>query len=231
MPLYLYCFTDPGIDAPSWLVGVIDAPVQSLTHARAGAWFSPLDNMPVATVERIERHNHVIDVAMQESGAVVPVRFGQSASDADRLRAHLEQHEGYAIARERVRDCVEYAIRLLVEVAQPDVGDDPAVSDATGGAAYLRQRARELGTQRQVDERARAAARQLELSLEDLIRARRFEEVREPAGATLAHLVQRRDRDAYAERARRAAGGLAGTRAFVTGPWPPYSFVSGLDEH
>lgn len=238
MGVYLYCVTDAGVSPPEGLTGLDGAPVGTIEVAGGLAWTGRLDTVPRTTVDRVKAHNGVAQAALEVAGTVVPIRYGQLLADEGAVRRHMSERDGYSVERDRVRDCVEFAVRVLLEpshgAASPDVAErrsaerEPESGHASAtpsGTAYLKARARELRETECVLDTARELAGRLNGELAELVRESRTEVVSRPAGAALAHLVQRGRMDSYATRAQDAASRLKSARAVVTGPWPPYSFV------
>ncbi|HWI66706.1 MAG TPA: GvpL/GvpF family gas vesicle protein, partial [Symbiobacteriaceae bacterium] len=93
------------------------------------------------------------------------------------------------------------------------------VPEAKGGRSYLQQRSRQLQEGREAERRFRAQIRQVHADLAQL--ATESQAAEQELACT--YLVRHENAAAFRERAE-------GTGAHVTGPWPPYSFCSPLQE-
>jgi len=232
--LYLYCVGDADAEATAGPTGIDGAAVEALPIGEALAWVSELDAVPSPSLDHARAHHAVVAAAAEASAALVPVRFGQLLRDRPALREHLLQRHGYAEQRQRVRGRVEMGARVtsLAAAGGGSPGGDAneelvAGADAAGGpgAAYLRQAARRMHALEQRFAPAERVADAVQEAVAELVEDTVRRRETEPPALVLAHLVQRRCAGDYARRARAAAEGSSGIRLFVTGPWPPYSFV------
>jgi Gas vesicle synthesis protein GvpL/GvpF len=153
-------------------------------------------------------HGAVVEALTTRAAAVAPVRFGALLPDeaalADSLRDRLP-----AIRRafDRVRDCVEVAVRVLDGVA-------PVDEAATNGADYLRRRSA-------AESRWRALVDELHRPLGALSRDARVDRER----GTAAYLVAADRLDDVRQAVDRFAARHGELTVVCTGPWAPFSFV------
>ncbi len=224
MGLYLYCLVPAGAEPPATLRGLEDAPVAARAAGRLACWVSPSTAVPDATLERIRRHDAVVEAALAAGLSPVPLRWGQWVADEAALAAALlEKQEAYLQALERVADAVEFGIRVLDPRLEP--APAPAVAGAGAGTEYMRALAARAAAERSVDARGQEIAANLRAVLGSIIRQERIDALPTRHGVvSLAHLVARGAEPEYragVERVRRARPEL---RFLVTGPWPAYSF-------
>ncbi len=229
MGLYLYCLLPGGRTPPAGLVGLEDAVVHSRRAGGLFCWVSPLARVPAATVEHIRRHNAVVSAALAAGVTPLPVRYGQLLADEAALEARLAEHEAeHGRALERVRDAVEFGVRVLDPAAEPAPAADGSIGETDGsGTAYLRAVAARLGAERGHESRGREIAGRMRTILGPLVRAERVDPLRSRHGiVSVAHLVERTGADAYRGRIEALGRECPELRFFVSGPWPPYSFAA-----
>ena len=163
------------------------------------------------TLGALERHERVVEDLMGVR-TLLPARFGSVLDGEDELRALLaDRAEEFVAALETVRGRVEIGVR-----ARPrSVPDVPAPAT---GRAYVERKLARL-----------RAARAVQDDMHDPLAASSHAAVArvlaepEPEFAG-AYLVDRDTVDAFCERVEEVADGR---EVVCTGPWPPYSFVSG----
>ena len=209
--IYLYGITEPGAGTPEMsglddeTVSLLEAgPVAGLVSSHDRAGFDP-------DPEALWCHDRVLESAM-EHGPVLPARFGSTFADTQEL-INLLKREGGRLSRqlERVRGCVELAVRVSLPVAERP--------DPKNGQEYLRARLAEQNE-------SRAAVR---LALQPLAEHAVLSQknARSDDGATLtaSYLVPAGEVDHFAAEVRELAREHAELSLSCTGPWPPYSFV------
>jgi hypothetical protein len=156
-----------------------------------------------AGVDALWTHQRVIEAVGLER-AVVPVRFASRHGDAEHVRAALaERRDALLAALERVRGRVEVAVRVI----EPE----PAPVD---GRTYLARRRKAAALHDRLAQRAIAAGRRPEHGGQELLRGAYL--VERPAVAAFTAFVQALQRE-HPE-----------VSLVCTGPWPAYSFVTGL---
>lgn len=171
---------------------------------------------PVRT--RILEHQRVVEALMRQT-SVLPFRFGMVVEDDDACRRLLVARSGeLRAALDRVRDCVEYAIRL--SGPSETAGSSPEMPTEGPGTAHLRALIRRAGAWPASTERV------LQDSLGTHV-AGQMLWPRTPARPELrASLLVRRPQTelflADLGALQRSRPDLALT---CTGPWPPYSFA------
>lgn len=205
--IHVYAFAERLEDVPP-VAGLDGATVERLR----------VDDVDVVFSRRVEHtsrdtlrrdalaHGAVVEALTEVATAVAPVRFGEVLADEDALGASLrERLPEIHRAFDRVRDCVEVAVRIH-DHAQL------AAVQPTDGTSYLRNRAA-------AESRRREATDELQRQLSALAR-----EVRVSRDSA-AYLVST-DR---IDDVRLAVDGFAASHpdftVICTGPWAPFSFV------
>ena len=209
--IYLYAITDP-LSPPAGVTGLEDAPLQTLeAGALAGVYTTHegLEFTPEPSL--LWRHDQVIEQLM-EMAAALPLRFGTVLEHTDQLRAILlREQDRFRSMLERVRGCVELAVR----VGLPPEPEAPV----TDGAAYMQTK---LAAQR---ERERVASGVL-APLRELATAT---SARKPLGnggvVSESYLVKRDVVEPFVATVKELQAQHEGLAVSCTGPWGPYSFV------
>ncbi len=161
---------------------------------------------------------------------VIPLRYGCLVEDeAAAVRLLEEDRARYEALLERVENRVEMGLRVLWDAAGEG---PPAPLPATPGAAYLAALRRRRGPEAELTPAEREWASGVCAGLSGLYSEERREA--RPAGAgrlvSLYFLVPRPVVGRFRARLRRIVSGQ-GRTFLVSGPWPPYNFVNGVDSH
>lgn len=242
MSLYVYAIVARPCHPPAEWRGLEGGPVSTVCHRSIAAVVSAIAAPPHRDTAALVRHEALVE-ALGVHHRTLPVRFGTVFSDVDAVAEALsERYESLADDLVRIGDKVELGISALPRARRPDVQvaempppeierpAEPASRASQGGegARYLQAR---RGAYARADA-GKAAARQLasdiDLAVRDYTFDRRLTVVTE-GGLVLraAYLVAPSDVAAV----RAAVDDLRGRRGDVaivlSGPWPPYSFVSG----
>lgn len=240
MGLHLYLIAAAGQRPPDGLTGVDGVPVVALEVDGLLVWTTAHARRPRPSLSRLRSHDRVVRVAA-EARTPLPARFGQWFEGAGTLsRAIRERGDTYRRDLSALEGAVEFGVRFVTSGREPSP-DGPADTDdpragATGsptsrsagaGRAYMTALARRHAAEREDRRREAETAARVRATLGGLVLRERVEPCRDPeCVARLTHLVAGDDADAYRaalERFETAGGGL---ELVVTGPWPPYSFVS-----
>jgi hypothetical protein len=211
--IYLYAIAEraPGLAPPS-------APLRVVTHGRlAGVCCSTARERVEPTEEALWQHERVVQELMRDR-AVLPLRFGSLLASEHALRSLLRTREDeFCDALDFVRDRVEVSVRARLDV--PDSATTPR-----SGRAYL---AAKLERRRVAEQLAST----LHSELAPFARASTFRAIERPdPELAAAYLVDRERLDEFMLRARefdarRPEAGLA-----CTGPWPPFSFATAVEQ-
>jgi hypothetical protein len=242
--LYAYGITLAGLRLPEDARALTDgAPLERVALGDLELLVSPVrpdqlrideddlsENGRLATLAR--GHDAVVRAAAR-SGPVLPLRFGTVVADESAARRLLEEHGDSAREQlRRIADTREWGVKLVRSLDAEPAPVGPRSGDRSGvtGTEYLARRRRAL---EQHGEAEAAAGKAAEV-LQETLRPHVTESLRR-GGATgssllldLAFLV-RPDAEtdflaAAAELRERFASDGFGVE--VSGPWPPYSFVS-----
>lgn len=221
--LYLYCVLPAGHVPPPALLGIDDSPVTPVTDGDVVLWASALPRPPVASIDAIQRHNHVIEAAMDAAVTPVPLRFGQYVSPAELAVRVADRRSAWLASLAEFAGCAEYGLRVLEPERAPAARD--VRTAAVTGRAYLESLARTAGLDRERRDRADALAAALRAQLGDCIVRDRVEPLPSAHGlASIAHLVRSGSAEAYRRGIDAARAAMPSLRFLSSGPWPPYSF-------
>jgi len=236
----LYCvFGAPGPPAPGPLEGVGGGPVFVLRHRGLGAALSTL--APGACPQdfgAVRAHGRVV-AAFHAHRTVVPMRFGCLLAHESQVNRLLQEHVGhYRALLQELEGCAEMGIRLLLPAPSPAKPDgltgpggvpSPAGNGATAaaqGSAYL------LARKSYYDQQDRESQGQRQIAAQCLAHfAGRFKKFRIENRClgwpllSLYFLVPRSSLDAFCQ-AFRTFSPAPGAKALLSGPWPPYNFVT-----
>ena len=222
--LYVYAITDTGAPLPG-INGLADAPVQEIVHRDVAAVFSSHPSNEFEASERaIWRHEEVVEALMRDR-VVLPVRFGVAFGDETILAAEIERrHDALSKSLAHVRGRVELGVRVLEHSPQDETVDANGLSGAPAegsGRAYMMERLERV-------QRADDLAREIDERLLPLSVARKHRVLATPRLLlTSAYLVER-DSVARFRTEIEALEEVHDDFSFLcSGPWPPYSFVSG----
>ena len=185
-------------------------------------------------------HNAVVERCFPH-GPLAPVSLATVCFDDASVRERIRQwHDQVDQVLARVEGRSEVGVKAFGTPAAPSVEEAQATSaGATGGGAgtaYLRRRQAETERSRALSERAAEVAAALHAELARHAAASRRHPLQDPrlsgrADMLLngAYLVDDAALDHFSGLVPEVAARWPGVAVEVTGPWPPYSFVS-LDQ-
>jgi hypothetical protein len=181
-------------------------------------------------LERMVRHHESIIEGLLDGRAVVPMRFGSIFSTEDGLRRMLEESSAdFAAMLDRVRGRHEWGVRVNADRDAMVRQLAPVARDASTGGDYLRRRRAEMQADGEVGIEAARIARELHEQLTRHAELAVVLQPRQPAPETLvttAYLVPFDDQDVFLACVKELDNEYDGISLDVTGPWPPYSFIS-----
>lgn len=239
----VYCITSPDDANPAAgpdLAGVGGGPVVVRVAGGVALWTEAMEQPMEPTPEAILAHQAVVDRAWRTTTACLPLRYGQwFASPGDAVAAVEGRLDSLVEALDRVRDAVEYELR--VEFREPEDprsapaanGPVPGGDDAAGGTAqaqtarsrgraYMETLRRRQAHARETERRGEEVLGALEEAVRDLVRDRRPASHAE--GCSVAHLLARSEEERYVGRLRGTGVAAPGVHVRLKGPWPPWSF-------
>jgi hypothetical protein len=238
MSLYVYAIVDRDCHPPAEWRGLAGSQLSTVEYRSLAAVVSTTTAPPHRDTATILCHEALVE-ALGVHHRALPVRFGTVFSDARAVTEALsERYESLASDLERIGGKVELGLVALwraprerVEVPPPDIERaDAATSRAPSGsegARYLQARRSAYARADAGKAAARQLAREVDLALRDYALDRRLTVVNE-GGLVLraSYLVAPADvppvRDCVEDlRVRRPDVAIV-----LSGPWPPYSFVS-----
>jgi hypothetical protein len=187
--------------------------VERVCHDGMAGVFARIEGRPEPSAEALWRHEQLVEGLMQDR-AVLPLRYGTVLRDESELRGVMEERSAeFAELLDAVRGRVELAVRVLAGAPEAEPEERPA-----SGKAYMETLAR----RRRSSEEAVAALEPLEGVATAAVR-------REAAGdlTRLSFLVERGRVEDFNLRLEELRGEHPELNMTCTGPWPPYSFVSG----
>lgn len=213
----------PHADPPA---GPRGAPLEFVGAGPIGVWVSTTPESEAHRDDVFEHHRVVEELCARQP--CLPIRFGSRVASAEDARVRLsERATELAGLLERVGSRRELAVTLLWRdsAAMPGRGHD--VDQAATGRSFL-ERKRALYDA--ADERLRAAedlGRRLESELAtDQADVRHAYCPSPEIALSMSVLAPAGGEEALKARAVQVASSLAGVRAVVSGPWPPYTFAA-----
>ena len=184
------------------------------------------------TAENVCRHDQVLD-ALMERHAVLPMRFGTTAHRG-RLTTVLERRQvALCRALRRMSGMVEIAVRVLTSlpvVAAPShYRSFERDHERSSGTAYLRSRMADRRESLPLCERREAVAISILSRLEALSAEAAWDRGEElPLLFKGSFLIARAGLREFVDTAEALASRHGEVVVRCTGPWAPYSFVTGI---
>jgi hypothetical protein len=243
---YIYAIGERGIALPVGVTGLNRAPISAIAERALAAVASTIEKASVdVTNEHLLAHESVVE-AVQHVAHALPVRFGTVLPDAEAVRRALaERYDALRADLTRLGDKVEMGLTALFPALDPSTDAVNAAearmpviapSDGTSGPGtrYLRERMAHYRQEATWRTRGEALAASIERALRGpALESRCTVHPGTPPMAPMvraAFLVAPADLGAFrgAFEALRASlpASLPGTRLLLSGPWPPYSFVT-----
>lgn len=220
--------------------GLGGEPVSLVPHEGVAAVVSPSPLGPWPVVEaHLNIHEEVVENVMAYR-PILPSRFNTIFRTEGEIRRILrERAQAFSSALDRVAGKVEMGLRVLwaapaeapaARIGEADARADETLAEEYPGTSYLYRRLAEqqLGSAlRAVGEPivGQLHARFRSLAVES--RLRRFTTRR--LLLTAAYLMKGDGIKAFQEAVARAQENFPDLSFLLTGPWPPYHFVDGLD--
>lgn len=242
---YVYAIATPDMHLPKHVSG-FGGPLCLLPHGDLGAVVSrvsaaELERIASASkIESLVRHENVVE-AVCASGRALPVRFGTALPNGSAVSQALAAR--YQSLRDdlwRLGDKIELGVMILwqpadVSYAAPPTGPDAdrrsaLDADSTAarpGAAYMQARQTLYRRAASARERAQALAHELDAALRPhVIAFRRSVCPSERLALRDVYLLERERTDVVESALDEVRQRHQEARFLVSGPWPPYSFVT-----
>jgi hypothetical protein len=231
---YVYAITSPHAALPVALCGIDDVPVTLLDSGDLAAVVSGNHARTLQPAARhVLRHEQVVE-AVRRVAPALPVRFGTLLPTPQAVTTLLTTH--VATLRDdlqRIGRAVEMGVTIVAELPPGD--DEGVTTDASGpGGRYMQERLKAYHRTERARGQAEALGEQVRMVLAPMAREVRLDILpRERIPLRVSCLL---DPETVAEFQRvverlRARSDLG--HILLSGPWPPYSFVTPLhpDRH
>ena len=236
MSCLCYCICrHPGPETKP-LLGVGNQPVYRLTQQRLSAAvsrFEPANLVP--DLPRLRAYSRVV-CALHCQGPVIPLRYGAVVSQESRLVALLdEQILQYEALLRELEGCIEMGLRVLLP--QTSLSPEPAGSreerpgsslpPGRPGLTYLTARKLHYARQDHWTEEYRRAADRCQAQFTGLFVKCKIEAPSPRLPLLSLYFLVPRPMLAPFRQAFRGLSTAEPARLLLSGPWPPYNFVSG----
>lgn len=247
MSFLMYCIFETSASRPRReQSGVGGRPVAVIGEGGLSAAVSPArasDRTP--DIPRVLAYQRVIE-AFSRDQAVIPMRYGALFPEQTQvLRLLREQRESYGDLLDKLGDCVEMGIRLLLNGEQrgksgkepgtgpPIVCAEPEAENRkpragrpqslSQGRAFLSERRAHYGREEKALNESERFGEEISASLSGLFREKKIEHS-SPEILSLHFLVPRTSVESFRQT---FAGSVlpAFPRTLISGPWPAYNFV------
>jgi Gas vesicle synthesis protein GvpL/GvpF len=247
---YVYAIVASDTHLPEGVAG-FGSPPHILCCRELGAVVSHMsvagmdDVRQAATTENLLRHEQVVE-AVCSRGPALPVRFSTVLPNEEAVtHALATRYDTLRADLRRIGDKIEMGITVLwpspeAQSSTPnrsaEVGgraDDGAVSaDRRAGLAYLRSRRVEYRKAESAREHAQALARDLDAVLRPhALDCHRGLCPSERLALRDLYLMERKQVSAFEKAFDEVQRRHMEVRFLLSGPWPPYSFVTSLAQH
>ncbi len=242
---YVYAIAAANVRLPENIAG-FGGPLYIIPYGELAAIVSQVhvadhrddgDPIPGATAANLLRHESVVEAA-RGAGPALPVRFGTALANDDAvMRALAKHYDALCDDLRRVGDKVELGLSVLWRSIGPPetpIGAPKRDAGAEGaswrpGLAYLRARQVEYRQAEAIRARAQALARGVDLALRPHALAwRRDLCPSERLALRDQYLLTREQVGAFERAFDELRRSHLEARFLLTGPWPPYSFVTPL---
>jgi hypothetical protein len=226
MGLHAYCITYAGHEPR--VAGLDGEPVLAVVAGELAAWVSEHPERPRPAIDALRDHDAVVRAAMTPLATPVPLRFGQWLESTEALRARLaDRADHWAELLAAFAGAVEMGLRIAEAEPVPLPVFAAPEPRPRSGREYLERLAARAHHEAQGAAREAHALEALHRALGDHVLREAHGDV--PDGADflwVAHLVHLEHASVYREAVASLASSAPAYRVRLTGPWPPYSFVT-----
>ena len=245
MTCLFYCIHRyPGPEIAPLLLGVGGSPVYQVAHRRLRAAVSRINQDDLAPdLSRVQTYERVV-LSCHRQGTIIPMRYGCTVTEDSQITQHLDEHgPHYEALLEELAGCVEMGLRVLLpsgpwaavtpggpegcrELAGPQPPADPTATVERLGLAYLTARKAHYDHQDRWTNEYRQAAERCRAHFEGLFVKCKTEapSPRLPL-LSLYFLVPESGVESFRQ-AFRQLSATESARLLLSGPWPPYNFVT-----
>jgi hypothetical protein len=243
MTCLCYCIhSSPGPEPAPPLVGVGGGAVYQVAHRRLRAAVSRINRQDLTPdISRVQSYEQVV-LSCYLRGTVIPMRYGCTMEEDSQVIEHLDQHgPHYEALLEELAGCVEMGLRVLLpsglwagvtpggpqgsrEVTGPPL--DPEAPPERPGLTYLTARKAHYAHQDRWTSDYHQAAKRCRDRFAGLFVKSKTEapSPRLPL-LSLYFLVPRTAVTSFRQ-AFRQLSATESARLLLSGPWPPYNFVT-----
>jgi hypothetical protein len=236
---YVYAILRREASIPADLAGLNDAPLSLVSWLELAVAVSPIEGTRIApTPASLLRHEAVVERLCQ-AGPALPVRFGTILADAQAVvQALAGQYEVLCSDLARVGDKVELGLTILwgTTAAQDEAAseqqtawtsDTPADGTPGAGTRYLQARLAYYRREAARKNTIKLLLADLEQRLRPYALEQRTSMLPGPRlAARAAYLVHPDQVKAFQQAVDELRQGHPDLRWLISGPWPPYSFVT-----
>lgn len=241
MPRGLYVYTVMSREAslPAITSGFDGAALASVPWLSLAGIVSPVASTELRPTPANLLHHEKVVETLRLAGPLLPVRFGTILPDESAVARAIADHYTALVADlTRLGDKVELGLMVLWDTK--DVGNADAIEAAAAdraiitrlpasgpGTSYLKARMKEYW----LEESLRSKARELAKDLDDTLSAHVLEwrYILLPTARlalSAAYLLEPSQVDAFRETFEKVRRFRSDLRLMLSGPWPPYSFVT-----
>jgi hypothetical protein len=236
MSVYVYAIIPGDDERPLRWRGFGGQPLVRVSQGALTAVVSevgPADE-PGRDSESVLRHEALVE-AIAARGAALPVRFHTVLPSAAAVaRALAEHHDDLVADLRRLGGKIELGLIILwlrrAPEPSPETKDQAPIRSPGSGTEYMRARARELARTEARQADARQLAAELHRDLGSLALERRVRLGTGPVALRVDLLTEASAVPAVRRAVDRLRGRRGDVTAVLSGPWPPYSFVTQEEE-
>lgn len=244
MTCLLYCIhRHPGPELTPPILGVGGGPVYQLAHRRLRAAVSRIDRGDLAPdLPRVRTYERVV-LSCHRQGTVIPMRYGCAVEEESQIIRHLDEHgPQYEVLLQELEGCVEMGLRVLLpagpwaavtpggpegcrEVAGPQPSE-PTPTPERLGLAYLTARKAHYANQDRWTNEYRQAADRCRMHFAGLFVKCKTEAPSPRLPLLSLFFLLPGSAVASFRQAFRQLTENESARLLLSGPWPPYNFVT-----
>lgn len=229
---YVYAILPRDAHPPAGLTGWGGTPLTTVTWCDLAAMTSAVSpGEPQPTPDNVLRHAAIVE-RLREVGPILPVRFGTVLRDGDAVKEALAQRYHVLVADlERLGSKIELGLTVLWD--PPDVTSEGVASASErhagsgDGTRYLQARLAEQRREAVLRRNAGKVVRELETALDPHVLEQHSTILPTPRLLLrAAYLVDPARIGSFRDTLGTLRANHPELRFLLSGPWPPYSFVS-----